>query len=113
MKSSRLLLAFLFASVLAVSITAQRRGAAQPEGLAFRFLGPDVGNRSGVGVPGDPSIYYAGAASGSVWKTTDGSIRWVPVSDSMPVTAIGRSPSPSIQRRLGRHGEAWAIRDAT
>ena len=70
---------------------AQRRGAAQPEGLAFRFLGPTVGNRvaSIAGVPGDPSIYYAGAASGGVWKTTDGGIRWVPVSDSMRVTAIG------------------------
>jgi len=91
MKSSRLLLALLFACLIAVSLAAQRRGAAQPEGLAFRFLGPTVGNRvaSIAGVAGDPSIYYAGAASGGVWKTTDGGIRWVPVSDSMPVTAIG------------------------
>jgi len=116
MKSSRLLLGLLFACLIAVSITAQRRGAAQPEGLAFRFLGPTVGNRvaSIAGVPGDPSIYYAGAASGGVWKTTDGGIRWVPLSDSMPVTAIGAlavAPSDPNVVWAGT-GEAWAIRDS-
>jgi len=116
MKSSRLLLGLLFACLIAVSITAQRRGAAQPEGLAFRFLGPTVGNRvaSIAGVPGDPSIYYAGAASGGVWKTTDGGIRWVPLSDSMPVAAIGAlavAPSDPNVVWAGT-GEAWAIRDS-
>src|SRR5436305_12693613 len=116
MRSLRLGLGFLFACLLAVSMSAQRRGAAQPDGLAFRFLGPAVGNRvaSIAGVPGDPSIYYAGAASGGVWKTTDGGIRWTPVSDSMPVAAIGAlavAPSdPSIV--WAGTGEAWAIRDS-
>jgi photosystem II stability/assembly factor-like uncharacterized protein len=116
MKSSRLLLGLALACLVAVSINAQRRGGAQPDGLAFRFLGPVVGNRvaSIAGVPGDPSIYYAGAASGGVWKTTDGGIRWAPVSDSMPVTAIGAlavAPSdPSII--WAGTGEAWAIRDS-
>src|SRR5215471_21672356 len=74
-----------------VMLTAQRRGGNQPQGLAFRFVGPVVGNRiaSVAGVPGDPFVYYAGAASGGVWKTTDGGIRWNPVSDAMPVQAIG------------------------
>jgi photosystem II stability/assembly factor-like uncharacterized protein len=117
MRSWRLLLALLFAGFVVVSVNAQRRGGgAQPDGLAFRFLGPVVGNRvaSIAGVPGDPSIYYAGAASGGVWKTTDGGIRWTPVSDSMPVTAIGAlavAPSdPSIV--WAGTGEAWAIRDS-
>jgi photosystem II stability/assembly factor-like uncharacterized protein len=116
MRSSRLLLGLLLACLVAVSINAQRRGAAQPDGLAFRFLGPVVGNRvaSIAGVPGDPSIYYAGAASGGVWKTTDGGIRWVPVSDNLPVTAIGAlavAPSdPSVV--WAGTGEAWAIRDS-
>src|SRR3954467_11042772 len=116
MRSVRLIIAGLFACLLAVSISAQRRGAAQPDGLAFRFLGPVVGNRvaSITGVPGDPSIYYAGAASGGVWKTTDGGLRWAPVSDSMPVAAIGAlavAPSdPSIV--WAGTGEAWAIRDS-
>jgi photosystem II stability/assembly factor-like uncharacterized protein len=116
MNPSRPLLGFLFACLVAVSINAQRRGGAQPDGLAFRFLGPVVGNRvaSIAGVPGDPSIYYAGAASGGVWKTTDGGTRWVPVSDSMPVTAIGAlAVAPSDPNIVwAGTGEAWAIRDS-
>ena len=45
--------------------------------LRYRHIGP-VGNRvtSVAGVPGDPHVYYAGAASGGIWKTEDGGIRW-------------------------------------
>ena len=116
MKSSRLLFGLVLACVLALTLHAQRRGAPQPDGLAFRFLGPVVGNlvASIAGVPGDPSTYFAGAASGGVWKTTDGGIRWAPVSDSMPVAAIGAlavAPSdPSVV--WAGTGEAWAIRDS-
>src|SRR5882762_5137116 len=110
--------ALILVCLLGAVGTAQRRGGSAPsgEGLAFRFLGPVVGNRvaSIAGVPGDPSIYYAGAASGGVWKTTDGGIRWVPVSDSLPVAAIGAlavAPSdPSVV--WAGTGEAWAIRDS-
>ena len=116
MKCSRLLLGLLFACLIAISTTAQRRGGPQPDGLAFRFLGPVVGNRvaSIAGVPGDPSIYYAGAASGGVWKTTDGGLRWNPVSDSMPVQAIGAlAVAPSDPNIVwAGTGEAWAIRDS-
>jgi photosystem II stability/assembly factor-like uncharacterized protein len=116
MKSSRLLLGFLLACLVAVSLTAQRRGPTQPEGLAFRFLGPVVGNRVAAiaGVPGDPSIYYAGAASGGVWKTTDGGIRWAPVSDSLGVAAIGALAVASSDPNVvwAGTGEAWAIRDS-
>src|SRR5437763_2996076 len=100
------------------TLTAQRRGAggAQPDGLSFRFLGPAVGNRvaSIAGVPGDPLTYYAGAASGGVWKTTDGGVRWTPISDSMPVAAIGAlAVAPSDESIVwAGTGEAWAIRDS-
>src|SRR6478735_12819106 len=113
---SRLGIALFLACILSISTGAQRRGGAQPDGLAFRFLGPVIGNRvaSVAGVPGDPSIYYAGAASGGVWKTTDGGGHWNPVSDSMPVAAIGAlavAPSdPSVV--WAGTGEAWAIRDS-
>src|SRR5438128_1618202 len=58
--------------------------------LRWRHVGPE-GNRvtSVTGVPGDPNVYYAGAASGGVFKTTDGGIHWSPVSDSVPVSSIG------------------------
>src|SRR5262245_18378131 len=101
---------------LAVVGAQRRAGGPQPEGLSFRFVGPAVGNRvaSVAGVAGDPYIYYAGAASGGVWKTTDGGIRWTPVSDSMPVAAIGAlavAPSDPNVVWAGT-GEAWAIRDS-
>src|ERR1044071_5004193 len=89
----RILVSGAALSLVVVSLSAQRRGGGggQGEGLAFRFLGPAVGNRvaSIAGIPGDPLTYYAGAASGGVWKTTDGGVRWTPISDSMPVAAIG------------------------
>ena len=58
--------------------------------LQFRHIGP-VGNRmiSLAGVPGDPLVYYAGAASGGIWKTVDGGINWNPIFDDKPVHAIG------------------------
>ncbi len=40
-------------------------------------------------MPGDPLTYYAGAASGGVWKTTDGGVTWEPVFDDQPVQSIG------------------------
>src|SRR5437868_11323516 len=118
MKTIRVVLALFLACVAAfAALEAQRRGGGPvAEGLSFRFVGPAVGNRvaSIAGVPGDPSIYYAGAASGGVWKTTDGGLRWIPVSDNMPVAAIGSlavAPSdPSIV--WAGTGEAWAIRDS-
>jgi photosystem II stability/assembly factor-like uncharacterized protein len=112
----RVFISILVVTVLTAPSHAQRRAAAQPDGLAFRFLGPVVGNRvaSIAGVPGDPLTYYAGAASGGVWKTVDGGIRWAPVSDSMPVAAIGAlavAPTdPSVV--WAGTGEAWAIRDS-
>src|ERR1700750_1074933 len=115
MKSSRFLLGFLFAALIAVSLSAQRRGGAQADGLSFRWVGPVVGNRvaSIAGIPGDPTTYYAGAASGGIWKATDGGNRWNPISDSMPVQAIGAlavAPSDPNVVWAGT-GEAWAIRD--
>jgi photosystem II stability/assembly factor-like uncharacterized protein len=58
--------------------------------LRFRYIGPE-GNRADVvvGVPGDPNIYYVGAASGGIWKTTDGGIHWDPIFDDQTVSSIG------------------------
>jgi len=64
-----------------------------PEQLASlkaRHIGP-IGNRvnSVSGVPGDPLTYIVGAASGGVWKTTDGGLSWRPVFDKQQVHSIG------------------------
>lgn len=58
--------------------------------LRYRHIGP-TGNRltSVVGIPGQPNIYYVGAASGGIWKTIDGGVHWDPIFDSQPVSSIG------------------------
>src|ERR1700722_14109561 len=63
----------------------------EKDGFRFRFVGPRDGNRVSAiaGVPGDASTYYAGAASGGIWKSTDGGNRWEPIFDKEPVAAIG------------------------
>jgi photosystem II stability/assembly factor-like uncharacterized protein len=95
---------------------AQQSDPSEEGQLRFRFVGPKVGNRIAAvaGVPGDPSTYYAGAASGGVWKSTDGGNRWTPVFDKQPVAAIGAlavAPSDPSMVWAGT-GEAWTIRDA-
>ena len=58
--------------------------------LHYRYIGP-TGNRviTVTGVPGDPNIYYAGAASGGIWKTIDGGVHWAPIFDGQPVSSVG------------------------
>jgi photosystem II stability/assembly factor-like uncharacterized protein len=87
-----------------------------PDPLRFKFMGPASGGRisSVAGVPGETSTYYAGAASGGLWKSTDGAKTFVPVSDSIGVAAIGAlavAPSDPNMVWAGT-GEAWAIRDS-
>src|SRR5258707_11541413 len=58
--------------------------------LKYRYIGPE-GNRatSVAGVPGRPNIWYVGAASGGIFKSTDGGIHWDPIFDSEPVASVG------------------------
>jgi photosystem II stability/assembly factor-like uncharacterized protein len=58
--------------------------------LQFRYIGP-VGNRTTAvaGIPGNPNIYYVGAASGGIFKSTDGGVHWDPIFDAQPVSSIG------------------------
>ncbi len=95
---------------------AQGRGRTAPPVLEFRFMGPAVGNRisATAGVPGEPTTYYAGAASGGVWKSTDSGQHWAPVFDSQPVQAIGALAVASSDPKTvwAGTGEAWAIRDS-
>ncbi len=58
--------------------------------LKFRHIGP-VGNRVTcvAGVPGNDQVYIVGAATGGVWKTSDGGLNWKPVFDKEKVHAIG------------------------
>src|SRR5215472_741407 len=98
------------------AVSAQAADAEKESNFKFRFVGPKVGNRIAAvaGVAGDPAVYYAGAASGGVWKSTDGGNRWSPVFDKEPAAAIGAlavSASDPSTVWAGT-GEAWVIRDS-
>src|SRR6185437_5354552 len=87
-----------------------------PPELKFKYLGPQPAGRvaSAAGVPGDPSTYYLGAASGGVWKSTDSGETFTPVFDGQDAMAIGAlavSSSDHNQVWAGT-GEAWVIRDS-
>ena len=58
--------------------------------LEYRHIGP-VGNRTiaVAGIAGNRMIYYAGAASGGLWKTTDAGLTWEPVFDDQSAHSIG------------------------
>ncbi len=113
---SRLIVCAMCFTIGCGAASAQRPGRNGPgEEFGFRFLGPAVGNRVSAvaGIPGDVSTYYAGAASGGIWKSTDGGNRWSPIFDEEPVAAIGAlavAPSDPNVVWAGT-GEAWAIRD--
>ena len=96
----RKLLLVLLASIAVIvafgsSRTLRAQGQSRPapdvySQLRWRYIGPE-GNRTDAvaGVPGDPLIYYVGAASGGIWKTMDGGIHWDPIFDDQVVSSIG------------------------
>ena len=109
-------LAAVFALTSTAAFAQRGRGLGQPDTLTWRFLGPAVGNRIAAiaGIPGDPTTYYAGAASGGIWKTTDGGDRWVPIFENQPVQAIGSLAVSLADPAVvwAGTGEAWAVRDS-
>jgi photosystem II stability/assembly factor-like uncharacterized protein len=78
--------------------------------LRWRYIGPE-GNRfaAAVGVPGDPLVYYAGSASGGIYKTTDAGVHWQPIFDDQQVQSIGSLAVASSDHNIvwAGTGEAW------
>jgi photosystem II stability/assembly factor-like uncharacterized protein len=70
----------------------QNRPTDPLENLKFRNLGPAAGGgrvTAVVGVPGQPNVYYVGAAAGGVFRTNDGGLSWKPVFEREAVASIG------------------------
>ncbi len=61
-------------------------------GMSARSIGPAgmSGRTAAVdAVVADPDTIYIGAATGGVWKSTNGGLTWQPIFDDQPVAAIG------------------------
>jgi photosystem II stability/assembly factor-like uncharacterized protein len=80
--------------------TSTRRASAKTPGavdeslfgaMRWRQIGPFRGGRvlAVTGVPGEPDVFYFGAASGGVWKTTDAGGNWAPIFDHESIASIG------------------------
>ncbi len=99
--------------VLALAAGAQAPARNPLAQLRWRFVGP-YGNRAAaaVGVPGNPMVMYVGAASGGIWKTSNGGVNWQPVFDHENVQAIGAlavsQSAPNVV--WAGTGEPWLIR---
>lgn len=90
--------AMVAVAILAFAYRPHRVAAAEPQGgpeefkhLKYRLVGPAAGGRvcRACGVPGNPLVYYAATASGGVWKSSDGGIRWQPIFDEQSTSSIG------------------------
>ena len=87
--------AFFALLILSLPVAAPLAAQSAPdptayETLRWRNIGPE-GNRfsSAAGIPGQPYTYYVGAASGGIYKTTDGGVNWDEMFDDQPVQSIG------------------------
>ena len=77
-------------------------------GMKARSIGPAgmSGRIAAIeALESDPDIVYAGAATGGVWKSTNGGLTWEPMFDDQPVHAIGAIAIYPGEpgHRLGRH----------
>ncbi len=64
-----------------------------PGGMSGRVTAIDV-------VESDPDVMYVGTASGGLWKSTSGGIKWDPIFDNQPTASIGaiaiQQSNPSV-----------------
>ena len=78
--------------ILAFTAIAQEVDLEQLKALKMRNIGPAgmSGRVTAIDVNlSNPDIIFIGTASGGVWKSESGGIRWEPVFDEAPVQAIG------------------------
>jgi photosystem II stability/assembly factor-like uncharacterized protein len=76
---------------IATASMAQTINTQQLTGLKLRNIGPAgmSGRVTAIDVDLKNDIIYIGAASGGVWKSASGGIRWEPIFDKQPLQSIG------------------------
>ena len=77
---------------VSLSLFAQNINVEQLKGMKIRNIGPAgmSGRVTSIDVDlSNPQIIYVGTASGGVWKSESGGIRWNPIFDEQPVQSIG------------------------
>jgi photosystem II stability/assembly factor-like uncharacterized protein len=89
-------LCFLAAAALGLALPAAPLAAAVDPallaGMEARSIGPAAMSGRVAAIESSsahPEIVYVGAATGGVWKSTDGGLTWKPVFDDQPVASIG------------------------
>ena len=86
------LLASISVAFLAAGAAAQGIPADAFSGLKARSIGPAVTSGRVMSIAVDPAnkaVIYVGAASGGLWKTTNGGASWQPVFDTQGSYSIG------------------------
>ena len=84
--------------------------------LRWRSIGPPVSGGRVATVAGtdlDPNLFYAGAAGGGVWRSTNGGPDWTPVFDDAGTQSIGAiaiAPHDKNDVWVGT-GEPWLRND--
>jgi len=84
---------YVFLSLFLIQIlTAQHIDPKWMQGIAPRNIGPGgmSGRVTAIDVVNDNSdIMYVGTASGGVWKSTSGGVRWTPIFDDQRTASVG------------------------
>jgi len=86
--------------LLAFAVNAFAQNGGQPKSpletafsrLEWRSIGPaNMGGRIAdvEGVPGDPNVVYVASASGGLWKSTNGGVKWTPIFEREGTISIG------------------------
>ncbi len=76
--------------------------------MRWRQVGPFRGGRAlaVTGVPGEPIVFYFGAASGGIWRSSDAGANWEPIFDKEDIASIGSiavAPSDHNIIRVEKH----------